>query len=169
MQVPHVLHVRQYYCKARCAAILFLRHFLRKRNITCQIYHSVTCMFSFFWHSFLWFFRLDEHPLVSSIRSLPIPMKANMKVYFQGIYKFFSSLDFLWSSPMNSDPIYENDCLFRNDDSSRSEEDDHDVHQRFLDEQLDWITVDHDNLRQELQEQLARPKYVPSMAVIDQW
>ena len=70
---------------------------------------------------------------------------------------------------MNSDPIYENECLFKNDESSRSKEDDRVTHQRFLDEQLDWITVDHDNLRQELQEQLARPKYIPSMAVIDQW
>lgn len=70
---------------------------------------------------------------------------------------------------MNSEPIYENECLFGKESSSRAEEDDRVAHQRFLDEQLDWITVDHDNLRQELQEQLARPKYVPSMAVIDQW
>jgi len=44
-----------------------------------------------------------------------------------------------------------------------------DQHQRLLDEQLDWLTVDHDDLRQDLLEQISRPKYHPSMAVIDQW
>ena len=41
--------------------------------------------------------------------------------------------------------------------------------QTLLNEQLDWLTVDHDDLRQDLLERIATPKYHPSMAVIDQW
>ncbi|CAF3480494.1 unnamed protein product [Rotaria sp. Silwood1] len=44
-----------------------------------------------------------------------------------------------------------------------------DQHQRSLDEQLDWLTVDHDDLRQDLLEQILTPKYHPSMTVIDRW
>lgn len=42
-------------------------------------------------------------------------------------------------------------------------------HERFLDEQLDWLTVDHDDLRQDISDQISTPKYHPSMAVIDKW
>lgn len=42
-------------------------------------------------------------------------------------------------------------------------------YQRYLEEQLDWITVEHDDLRKELNEQLSTPKYHPSMSIIDQW
>ncbi|CAF0846815.1 unnamed protein product [Adineta ricciae] len=38
-----------------------------------------------------------------------------------------------------------------------------------LNEQLDWLTVDHDDLRQEILEQSSRPKYHPSMSIIDHW
>ena len=38
-----------------------------------------------------------------------------------------------------------------------------------LDEQLDWLTVDHDDLRRDLLERLSTPKYHPSMTIIDQW
>lgn len=44
-----------------------------------------------------------------------------------------------------------------------------DCNQMLLDEQLDWLTVDHDDLRQDLLEQIATPKYHPSMAMIDKW
>jgi hypothetical protein len=44
-----------------------------------------------------------------------------------------------------------------------------DCNQKLLDEQLDWLTVDHDDLRQDLLEQMATPKYHPSMAIIDNW
>ncbi|CAF2897579.1 unnamed protein product [Rotaria sp. Silwood2] len=44
-----------------------------------------------------------------------------------------------------------------------------DQHQKFLDEQLDWLTVDHDDLRQDLLEQISTPKYHPSMTLIDIW
>lgn len=40
---------------------------------------------------------------------------------------------------------------------------------KLLGEKLDWLTVDHDDLRQDLLEQLATPKYHPSMSVIDKW
>jgi hypothetical protein len=42
-------------------------------------------------------------------------------------------------------------------------------HRKLLDEQLDWLTVDHDDLRQDILERISTPKYHPSMAVIDQW
>ncbi|CAF0828768.1 unnamed protein product [Adineta ricciae] len=38
-----------------------------------------------------------------------------------------------------------------------------------LNEQLDWLTVDHDDLRQDILEQSSRPKYHPSMSIIDHW
>ena len=38
-----------------------------------------------------------------------------------------------------------------------------------LDEQLDWLTVDHDDLQEELSERIRSPKYHPSMATIDRW
>jgi hypothetical protein len=41
--------------------------------------------------------------------------------------------------------------------------------QTLLGEQLDWLTVDHDDLRQDLLEKTATPKYHPSMATIDKW
>jgi hypothetical protein len=41
--------------------------------------------------------------------------------------------------------------------------------QRLLDEQLDWLTVDHDDLKQDLLERISAPKYHPSMSVIDKW
>jgi hypothetical protein len=44
-----------------------------------------------------------------------------------------------------------------------------DQHQRLLDEQLDWLTVDHDDLRQDILERIATPKYHPSMSLIDKW
>ena len=43
------------------------------------------------------------------------------------------------------------------------------LRQRLLDEQLDWLTVDHDDLVQDLSSQIARPKYHPSMSAIDKW
>lgn len=42
-------------------------------------------------------------------------------------------------------------------------------YQQSLNEQLDWLTVDHDDLRQDLSERISTPKYHPSMAIIDQW
>ncbi|CAF4934990.1 unnamed protein product, partial [Rotaria socialis] len=42
-----------------------------------------------------------------------------------------------------------------------------DDHQRILDEQLDWLTVDHDDLMQDILTQKSTPKYHPSMSVID--
>ncbi|UJR32781.1 hypothetical protein I4U23_020243 [Adineta vaga] len=42
-------------------------------------------------------------------------------------------------------------------------------HEELLDEQLDWLTVDHDDLRQDILEQNSRPKYHPSMSIIDHW
>ncbi|CAF3077606.1 unnamed protein product [Rotaria socialis] len=44
-----------------------------------------------------------------------------------------------------------------------------DDHQRILDEQLDWLTVDHDDLMQDILTQKSTPKYHPSMSVIDTW
>ncbi|CAF1423394.1 unnamed protein product [Adineta steineri] len=45
-----------------------------------------------------------------------------------------------------------------------------DQHERhLLDEQLDWLTVDHDDLKEDILERIARPKYHPSMAIIDRW
>jgi hypothetical protein len=41
--------------------------------------------------------------------------------------------------------------------------------QTALDEKLDWLTVDHDDLMQELSQRISTPKYHPSMAVIDKW
>ena len=43
------------------------------------------------------------------------------------------------------------------------------AYQRYLEEQLDWITVEHDDLREELNEQFSTPKYHPSMSTVDQW
>ncbi|CAF4991627.1 unnamed protein product, partial [Rotaria socialis] len=42
-----------------------------------------------------------------------------------------------------------------------------DDQQRILDEQLDWLTVDHDDLMQDILTQKSTPKYHPSMSVID--
>lgn len=36
-------------------------------------------------------------------------------------------------------------------------------------EELDWLTVDHDDLRAQILEQFDRPKYHPSMEIIDRW
>ncbi|CAF2150731.1 unnamed protein product [Rotaria magnacalcarata] len=44
-----------------------------------------------------------------------------------------------------------------------------DDNQIILDEQLDWLTVDHDDLRQDILAQKSTPKYHPSMSVIDTW
>lgn len=41
--------------------------------------------------------------------------------------------------------------------------------QTLLGEQLDWLTVDHDDLKQDLLERIATPKYHPSMTLIDKW
>ncbi|CAF1136662.1 unnamed protein product, partial [Rotaria sordida] len=56
-----------------------------------------------------------------------------------------------------------------NRSSQTYDQQDVDQHQRFLDEQLDWLTVDHDDLRQDLLERILTPKYHPSMTVIDTW
>jgi hypothetical protein len=42
-------------------------------------------------------------------------------------------------------------------------------HQRHLDEQIDWLTVEHDDLMQDLLQQISTPRYHPSMGVIDKW
>jgi hypothetical protein len=42
-------------------------------------------------------------------------------------------------------------------------------HQRYLDEELDWITVEHDDLMEDLAQQIATPKYHPSMGIINKW
>ena len=68
---------------------------------------------------------------------------------------------------MASEPIYENADFSPADEDSR--ENSHAAQPQFVEEQIDWLTVDHDDLRQELEEQLARPKYVPAMSVIDRW
>lgn len=40
--------------------------------------------------------------------------------------------------------------------------------EKYLGEQLDWLTVDHDDLKSDLLERMSAPKYHPSMATIDQ-
>ncbi|CAF4320616.1 unnamed protein product, partial [Adineta steineri] len=44
-----------------------------------------------------------------------------------------------------------------------------DQHRKLLDEQLDWLTVDHDDLQQKLLDHESTPTYHPSMSVIDKW
>ncbi|CAF1250297.1 unnamed protein product [Adineta steineri] len=44
-----------------------------------------------------------------------------------------------------------------------------DQHRKLLDEQLDWLTVDHDDLQQKLLDHESTPNYHPSMSVIDKW
>ena len=38
-------------------------------------------------------------------------------------------------------------------------------HQRYLGEELDWLTVEHDDLMEDLVQQIATPKYHPSMGI----
>ncbi|CAF1175372.1 unnamed protein product [Adineta steineri] len=78
----------------------------------------------------------------------------NMQSYFELFTKCLSS-------PMSFPDHNQDECI---------KCDTFDQHERhLLDEQLDWLTVDHDDLKEDILERIARPKYHPSMAIIDRW
>ncbi|CAF3886541.1 unnamed protein product [Adineta steineri] len=78
----------------------------------------------------------------------------NMQSYFELFTKCLSS-------PMSFPDHNQDECI---------KCDTFDQHERhLLDEQLDWLTVDHDDLKEDILERIARPRFHPSMAIIDTW
>lgn len=66
----------------------------------------------------------------------------------------------------NTDPV----TTIKYDSSNRTfDQQDFESNRETLDEQLDWLTVDHDDLRKHVYEQITAPKYHPAMTLIDIW